>query len=152
MSTTKTKTLLPIPYLFFDGNCGDAIRFYESTFGGTITSMMFYRDLPSDAAPMDDSLRNAFGDRIMNVQLALPGGGLIYASDAHPRMEHHGVQSFSIALNFDSSDEAGDMFNKLADGGTITMPFAPTFWAQGFGMVTDKFGTEWMINGVLNSM
>jgi PhnB protein len=141
----------PIPYLFFDGNCADAIRFYESTLGGTIKSTMLYKDLPAEATPVDDPMRLTFGDRIMNTQLELPGGSYIYASDAHPTMQHHGVNGFSLALNFDSADEAEEMFNKLADGGSVQMPFSPSFWAEKFGMLTDKFGIEWMINGNLQS-
>ena len=148
----STATIQPIPYLFFDGTCAEAFRFYASTFGGTIKYTLHYKDLPVEATPIDDPMRVTIGDRIMNTQLELPGGAFIYASDAHPAMEHHGVNGFSIALNFDSADEVEDMFNKLADGGIVRMPFSPAFWSEKFGMLTDKFGIEWMINGNLKSM
>lgn len=149
MSTT---TIQPIPYLFFDGTCADAMRFYEKTFGATVKYTMFYKDLPAEATPMDDPMRVTFGDRIMNTQLEIPGGAFIYASDSHPGMEHHGVNGFSLALNFETAAEGEEMFNKLAEGGTVRMPFSPAFWSEKFGMLTDKFGIEWMINGNLRPM
>jgi PhnB protein len=56
-----------------------------------------------------------------------------------------------ITLNFPTVEEAEQTFNQLADGGEISMPFSPSFWAEKFGMLTDKFGIDWAINGNLPS-
>ncbi|MNG34588.1 hypothetical protein D3C84_1211070 [compost metagenome] len=55
-------------------------------------------------------------------------------------------KGFSLSLNPDNEEKGREIFNKLAAGGTVTMPYSPTFWAKGFGMLTDKFGVNWMVN------
>ncbi len=147
MSITKTSTLQPIPYLAFDGTCADAMRYYEKVLGGTIKVMMSGKD-----SPFKDPMIESFGDRILNAQLELPGGVYLFAGDAPTHMEYKGMRGFSITLNFDTVEEAESIFNTFADGGKITMPFNPTFWAEKFGMVTDKFGVDWIINGNLQAL
>lgn len=134
--------LQPIPYLAFDGSCADAMRFYETVLGGTIKVMM-----SGTECPVKDPMIEAFGDRILNAQLELPGGVFLYGGDTPPGMPHQGVHGFSITLNYDTTEEAEAIFNKLSEGGSVTMPFSPTFWAEKFGMLTDKFGVHWIING-----
>ena len=147
MSTIKTSTLQPIPYLAFDGNCADAMRFYETALGGKIIAMM-----TGAQAPIKDPMMEAFGDRVMNAQLELPGGVFLYAGDCPPHMPHQGFHGFSITLNLDTIEEGEEIFNKLSEGGKADMPFSPTFWAEKFGMLTDKFGVSWIINGNLHAM
>ena len=147
MSITKTSTLQPIPYLSFDGNCAEAMRFYEETLDGTIKVMM-----SGSQVPIQDEMCAAFGDRILNSQLELPGGAMLYAGDCPTHMPYEGIKGVSLTLNFDTVDEGEEIFNKLATGGQIFMPYEPTFWAEKFGMVTDKFGVTWVINGVLHTL
>ena len=147
MSLTKTSTLQPIPYLAFNGQCADAMRFYEKTLGGTIRVMMSGKN-----SPYQDPMIEAFGDKILNAQLELPGGVFLYAGDAPSHMEYQGMHGFSLTLNFDTIEEAETIFNLLAEGGHVTMPFAPTFWAEKFGMCTDKFGVNWIVNGNLQTV
>ena len=144
MTTTKTSPLLPIPYLAFNGNCAEAMRFYERVLGGKITVMM-----TGAQSPMADQMPKEFADRVMNAQLLLPGGGLLYAGDVPPHMPYEGIKGVNIALNFDTVEEAESIFNALAEGGKVTMPYSPTFWAKKFGMLIDKFGVSWIINGEL---
>lgn len=144
MSATLTTTLQPIPYLSFDGNCAEAMRHYENVFGGKIKSITSYGD-----SPFADQMPPECADKIMNAQLELPGGGLLYAGDCPPHVQSNGIHGVGLALNFGDVDEAEKIFDRLAEGGGVTMPFAPTFWAEKFGMVSDKFGVEWLINGVL---
>jgi PhnB protein len=144
MSFAKTKNLQPIPYLGFDGNCAEAMRFYEKTLGGKIKVMMAGAD-----TPMADQIPKEFAHRIMNAQLELPGGAYLYAGDAPSHIPYEGIKGVSIALNYDSVEEAESIFNALAQGGTVTMPFSPTFWAKKFGMLIDQFGVAWIINGEL---
>ncbi len=147
MPSNKTKALQPIPYLAFDGNCAEAMHFYENVLGGTIKSMT-----SGEQSPVKDPMTEAFGTLILNAQLELPGGYFLYGGDTPPHMNYEGIKGVNITLNFDTVEEAEEIFNKLSEGGTINMPFVPTFWAEKFGMVTDKFGVSWLLNGCLHSM
>jgi len=144
MSQTK---LQPIPYVSFNGNCAEAFDFYAETLGGKITSKMTFGQMPG-GEPMPPEVSNL----IMNVLLELPGGGMLYGGDCPPHMTFQGIHGIGMALIFDTVAEAESVFNRLADGGQVNMPFAPTFWAEKFGMLTDKYGVDWMINGVMLKM
>jgi len=145
MSTAIATTLQPIPYLAFPGNCEEAMRFYEVTLGGEITVMMRGKDCPAA-----DQMPPEFLNNVLNAQLRLPGGGLLYAGD-HGGCSgaYEGIKGVTIALNYATEGEGEKAFNALSEGGTVTMPWAPTFWAKAFGMCVDKFGTPWVINGEL---
>jgi PhnB protein len=144
MSSAKTAKIQPIPYLGFNGNCAEAMRFYEKVLGGTIKVM-----LAGAQSPMAAQIPKEFADRILNAQLELPGGALLYAGDAVAHVPYEGIKGVTLALNYDSVEEAESIFNTLAQGGQVTMPFSPTFWAKKFGMLVDKFGVPWIINGQL---
>ena len=139
--------LQPIPYLNFNGNCAEAIDFYAAALGGTVASKMTFGEMPG-AEPMPPEIAN----RIMNARLDLPGGGMLYGGDCPPHMAHQGIHGVGLALQFDSVEEAETIFNRLAEAGEISMPFGPTFWAEKFGMVTDKYGVDWMVNAVMKQM
>ena len=132
----------PIPYLGFDGNCADAMRFYERVLGGKITVMMSGGD-----SPMADQMPAEFRDRIMHARLVMKDGGELYAGDAPAHVPYEGMKGVSITLNYDSVAEAQKAFDALSEGGNVTMPMQATFWAKRFGMLTDRFGTPWMVNG-----
>ncbi|MBS0203771.1 MAG: VOC family protein [Planctomycetes bacterium] len=140
----STSHLQPIPYLSFNGECAAAMRFYEKVLGGKIKSMM-----SGAQSPMAAQIPPEFADRILNAQLELPGGSLLFAGDCPSHIPYEGIKGVTIALNYDTVDEAEAIFNALADGGKVTMPFSPTFWAKKFGMVVDKYGVPWIINGEL---
>jgi PhnB protein len=130
-------------YLFFDGNCADAMRFYERVTGGKLIMMMKYSETPP--GPPEQRCPPGSEDRIMHAALDI-GGRTLMASDT-PQGMFKPMQGFAQSLTFDSPEEAKRSFDLLADGGAVTMPFAPTFFSKGFGMVTDRFGTPWMVNG-----
>ena len=132
-----------VPYLGFNGNCAEAMRFYERALDGKIELMMSGAD-----SPMAARIPKEFAHRIMHARLALPGGAMLYAGDAMGQT-YQGIHGVSITLNYASAAEAKKYFERLADGGTVTMAMAPTFWAKSFGMVTDKFGAHWVVNGEL---
>jgi PhnB protein len=136
--------LQPIPCLSFDGNCAEAMRFYEKSLGGRIKSI-----ITGAQSPMAAQIPKEHANRVMNAQLELPGGCLIYGADTPPHIPYEGIKGVTVALNFSSVEEAETVFANLAEGGKITMPFGPTFWAKKFGMVVDRFGVGWMINGEL---
>jgi PhnB protein len=134
----------PIAYLGFDGNCADAMRFYASVLDGKIEFMMSGAE-----SPMAAQIPQEFAHRILNARLKLKDGSYLYGGDAPTQMPYKGMHGVSIALNYDTVAEAQAIFNKLADGGKVHMPMAPSFWAKSFGMAVDKFGAPWIVNGEL---
>ena len=127
------------PYLIFDGTCETAFRFYEQALGGRIAAMMTYAETPM-AAQTPPDMRG----RIVHVRLVV-GDTVLMGSDA-PAERYEKPQGFSVALGIGEPEEAERVFAALAAGGTVTMPIQETFWARRFGMLTDRFGTPWMIN------
>ena len=129
------------PYLFFDGNCADAIRFYESALGGKLTGMIRYGESPEPGHCPPGSAQ-----RIMHAAIDL-NGQLLMASDIPGGQAYEGMKNVSLSLFYRTVDEARRAFEALSDGGKVTMPLAETFWADIFGMLTDRFGTSWMVSG-----
>ncbi len=138
-----TNTPQPIPYLFFNSTCTEALDFYAHIFGGKVVSKMLYGDMP-EGMPCPENAKNL----VMNAMLELPGGAMIYASDTFPGRESP-VSGFMIALNYSTVEEGEQIFDRLSSGGEISLPFSPSTWAEKFGMFTDKFGIDWAINGNL---
>lgn len=126
-------------YLFFDGECEAAFKFYEQCLGGKIDEMMTYGD-----APMSEEIPSEQRDRIMHANLTV-GAMVLMGSDTPPD-GFKKPQGFSVNLQFDDQVEAERIFQKLAENGTVKMPFQETFWSTRFGMLVDRFGTPWMIN------
>ena len=126
------------PYLRFDGQCADAFRFYERVLGGTIEMMMRYGESPmADQVPPEDR------DRIMHCSLAV-GSATLMGADGPPT---DAISNGSaVMLGVDTPEEAERVFAALSEGGTSQMPMQQTFWSVRFGMVTDRFGTPWMVN------
>ena len=127
------------PYLLFNGDCAEAFKFYEQVLGGKIEAMM-----PFAGSPSAESAPPEWGDKILHASMKIDGQ-YIMASDAPPGhfAKPQGI-SVSIALN--DRDKGESIFNSLAEGGDVQMPFQKTFWASGFGMCTDRFGIPWMVN------
>ena len=126
------------PYLFFDGQCEAAFNFYAKCLGGNITFSMKYGDSPGC-----ETLTPEARDRIMHATLTI-GDKLLMASDC-PVGRYEKPQGFSISLDYDTTEEAERVFGELSEEGQIHMPMGATFWAIRFGMVTDRFGTPWMV-------
>lgn len=129
-------------YLSFDGTAEAAMHLYAAALGGTMTEIRRFGAMPG--AKLPEELKN----RVMHVGLNLPGGQAILASDTLPGMGPPRVQgtNFSLSIHPSSREEADRIFAALADGGTITMPMADQFWGAYFGMLTDRFGVQWMVN------
>jgi len=127
-------------YLFFDGTCADAMRFYERALGGKL-DLMTEADAPGGAKTPPGS-----AGRIMHARLVYDGGTLM-ASDWIAEQPYERMQGFALSLGYPTVAEAKRIFDTLAEGGRVTMPFEKTFWASGFGMVADRFGTPWMVSG-----
>jgi PhnB protein len=132
-------------YLFFDGNCAEAMRFYERTLGGKLF-MMTHGESPMGAQTPAGS-----ADRILHANLDLDGR-MLMASDSMVGHPCEGMHGFSMSLVYPTVQEARKIFDALADKGKVTMPMQETFWVEIFGMLTDRFGTAWMVNGGKSKM
>lgn len=128
-------------YLTFDGTCAEAMRFYEKVLGAKLEMMMTGAQSPDPAmcAPGGE-------DRILHASLLVDGQRLL-ASDSMPGQPFEGMKGFGLALSYPSVADAKRVFDALSAGGQVGMPMARTFWAEAFGMVTDRFGTPWLVNG-----
>lgn len=143
MTTTLT------PYLTFNGNTREAFAFYARALGAQIETMMSYADMPpspAGEAGCGDGPPPS-GDGIMHACLALPSGAMLFAGDQPPGMPYEGMKGVMLALQYETVDQARRTFDALAQGGKITMPLAPAFWSKTFGMLTDRFGVSWAVNG-----
>lgn len=130
------------PYLNFRDQCENALTFYAKVLGGKIDML-----LRNGESPMRDKVPKERHNFVMHAQMSV-GTQIIMGADMSPECGAvGGAGSIALTLNYDTPGEAERVFNALADGGTIKMPIAPTFWAQRFGALTDKFGTPWLING-----
>ncbi|MGD9596844.1 MAG: VOC family protein [Steroidobacteraceae bacterium] len=136
-----------IAYLGFDGTCAEAMRFYETTFGGKLAAMIRFADMP-DAGEMPPAVAN----RIMHANLVLDDGSSLMAGDAPANEPFAGMRGCMLAMSYPEIDVAQRIFDALAKGGRVTMPMQETFWAQRFGMLTDRYGTSWAINGAPKPM
>ena len=130
-------------YLVFNGNCEEAFNFYARCLRAEIAMLQRFGDTPG-CEGMPASQR----DKVMHVRLQA-GDQVLMTSDNHPDHPYDGVKGCSIALSVDQAEEADRIFNELSQGGTVAMPMQETFWAKRFGMLTDRFGVPWMINGAL---
>jgi PhnB protein len=126
------------PYLNFDGNARQALDFYGSVFGGSPN----YNTFADFGTPADSPDAN----KIMHGQLETQAGYTIMGADTPPGMEYNGLHGFGVSLSGDDADALRGYWNKLAEGGTITMPMEKQAWGDEFGMVTDQFGVPWLVN------
>lgn len=127
------------PYLNFDGQTEEAFKFYEKVLGGKIEAMMRF-----EGTPMENHMPPEHKNKIMHASMEIDGEVLM-ASDAPPA-HYTKPAGFSVSLQFDDVAKAEKVFKGLAEGGNVGMDFQKTFWARGFGMCTDRFGTPWIIN------
>ena len=127
------------PHLCFNGQCREAFMAYQRILGGTLATMLTYGE-----SPMANQVDSRWHDRIVHATLQsegieLNGTDLLSTDDIKP-------QGFFVTLTVEDSARAHQIFLKLAEGGTIGLPFQATFWSPGFGAVVDRFGMPWEIN------
>lgn len=127
------------PYLFFDGNCAEAMRFYERVLDARIEMMLTHGETPmADQGPPEHA------GRIVHARL-VRGDWVLMASDDMADRPYRPMQGFRLSLSCASVAETGRQFNALAHGGNVEMPVQKTFWSEAFGMLTDRYGTPWMV-------
>lgn len=127
-----------MPYLSFKDNAREAMLFYQSIFGGKLEVRTF-KEFHASEDPAE-------AEKVMHSQLVAENGFTFAASDTPNSMEFRTGSRITMTLTGDNADELKGYFEKLAAGGTITMPLEPAPWADAFGMLTDKFGVDWMVN------
>jgi len=126
------------PYLNFDGNCREAFTRYQEIFGGEL-QILSMKDMPGD-----DPAPPELADMVMHAALVLDDDVLM-ASDARPGEPFGPVQGMYCNFGTADADEARRVFEALAEGGTVEMPIAESFFSPAFGICTDRFGTPWMV-------
>lgn len=128
------------PYIIFNGQCEEALHFYEKALNGQIKDLSRYGDVP-------DQRTGADKQKVMHAQFAVDGNTLLMASDdGSPDGQTAGSGMVHLSLHFTNAGNIESTFARLSEGGTINMPLQDTFWGARFGMLTDKFGVNWMLN------
>ncbi|HEF4739488.1 VOC family protein [Burkholderia multivorans] len=130
------------PYLTFYGQADEALRFYEKALGAKTQFKIYFRDAPPNP---EQPISPEMADKVMHANFTI-GESSIMCSDGNCHAADRQHAGYSLSLNPASVDEGKKLFDALAEGGEVTMPFQKTFWALGFGMVKDRFGVHWMIN------
>ena len=133
------------PYLNFNGNTEEAFNFYKNVLGGDFSNVSRFNEMP----PQEEKpVSKEEGEKLMHIALPISKETMLMGSDTGGEWAANYQQgnNFSVSLNTDSKEEADRLFNGLSKGGNATMPMADTFWGDYFGMLTDRFGINWMIS------
>ncbi|ALX66363.1 VOC family protein [Microbacterium sp. XT11] len=128
------------PYLSFRDNAREAMEFYQSVLGGDLDVSTFsqFPDMVQDESEQD---------LVMHAQLTTPDGLVLMASDTPSSMPYEAPRGFSVSLSGTSSDTTRAVWDKLSNGATVTMPLDLAPWGGLFGMLVDRFGVSWILNG-----
>jgi PhnB protein len=126
------------PYIFFDGRCDEALKFYEKALGAKVDMLMRFQDAPDQSMISPDSK-----DKVMHAAVHI-GDTQVLMSDGRC-LGKPSFQGFALTISATDDAEGDRRFNALAEGGQVQMPMAETFFASRFGMVADKFGVGWMV-------
>jgi PhnB protein len=129
-----------VPYIHFKDNAREAMEFYKSVFGGTLNVSTF--------GDYDPSVNPAEANGVMHAQLEASNGIEFMAADTPSHMEYNPGDTSTMSLFGKSADEGTlrGYFDKLAQGGQVSVPLEKAPWGDTFGMLNDKFGIEWMVN------
>jgi PhnB protein len=125
-------------YLFFNGNCEEAMNFYKTVLGGEILSISRYGDTPMPGS-------EDYKDKVMHGIMQVAGTTMMFSDSSEQKKTVFG-DNFSISIDCKSDGEITSAFEAMSKGGTVTMPLQDTFWGAKFGMCCDKFGVNWMFN------
>ncbi|GAA1961127.1 VOC family protein [Microbacterium deminutum] len=126
------------PYLSFKNQAREAMEFYRGVFGGDLTVSTFaeYPGMTDDPAEQD---------LVMHAQLETPDGFVLMGADTPSRMEYEKPAGISVSVSGDDESSLEGYWQKLSDGGSVTMPFDTPPWGGKFGMLTDRYGIDWMV-------
>ena len=139
MSTTTNRVIEP--YLFFNGRCEEAVKFYQKALGAEVQMIMRYKESPEPPPPGQTPPN--WGDKIMHASMKI-GATVVMASDGCG--EKIMFEGFALSISVPDEADADRAFAALSEGGQVRMPLGKTFWSPRFGMVQDKFGVGWMVS------
>lgn len=126
------------PYISFRDNAREALEFYHGVFGGDL-NMNTFAEFQASEDPAD-------ADKIMHGQLDAPNGMTLMAADTPSSMDVADSSNITISLSGEDETELRGYWDKLADGGNVTMPLDKAPWGDHFGQLTDRFGISWLVN------
>jgi PhnB protein len=129
------------PYLFFNGRCEEAVKFYQKALGAEVQMMMRYKESPEPPKP--GMVPPNWEDKIMHASMKV-GATVMMASDGCG--DKVSFEGFSLSISVPNEEDADRVFNALSEAGQVRMPLGKTFWSPRFGMVQDKFGVGWMVS------
>jgi PhnB protein len=131
------------PYVFFDGRCEEAIKFYQGALGAEVNMMLRFKDNPDQNVPAECGPNSAVADKVMHADVRI-GGTNVLMSDGkgtgQPKFE-----GFALSVTVPTPADADRVFAALGNGGRVEVPLTPTFFSPRFGMVADRFGVMWMV-------
>ena len=127
------------PYMFFYGRCAEALEFYKKTFNGT------YEAMRVKDSPMRDEMPAGSDDLIMHASFKSAGVSFMAADGRDIKAVDPEAGNIALSLEATDTSEGERVFKALSEGGKVNMPIGEAFWGGRFGMVVDKFGTEWMM-------
>ncbi len=133
-----------IPYFVFNGNCEEAVKFYQTILGGEVTIMHFGDAPPNPAFQVPDNLKNL----VLHAELR-KDGHIIRFSDTFPNAPYNAGNTISFSLDFATKDETKEMFEALSEDGKIEMEPQETFFSPLYSKFTDKFGVMWQISCII---
>ncbi len=126
------------PYISFRDNARDAMQYYQSVFGGNLTMSTF-----AEFQMADDP---AEAEKIMHAQLDTDNGLTLMGADTPNSMDYDEGSRVTVSLSGEDEAELRGYWDKLVDGGSVTLPLEQAPWGDSFGMATDRFGVSWMVN------
>ena len=124
------------PYISFKDTAREAMEFYKSVFGGELTLSTFG----------EFGQEGEGSDGIMHAQLETPSGFTLMAADTPPQMEYRSGSSITVSLSGDDESDLKGWWDGLAEGASVSVPLEKQMWGDTFGMLTDKYGVDWMVN------
>ncbi len=131
------------PYINFNGNTEEAFNFYKSVFGGEFTLISRFGDMPHQMPISEEDAK-----KIMHISLPIGKGNVLMGTDFLESMGHKMIEGnrYSLSVSAQSRDEASELFKGLSTDGKVEMPIADSPWGSYFGMLSDKFGIQWMVD------
>lgn len=129
-----------MPYLFFGGRCEEALGFYRDALGAQVDMLMRFSECPEP--PPEGMLAPGFENKVLHSSFRIRGITVMASDGCEPGT---GFSGFALSLSVPNDDEARQLFDALAEGGSVQMPLGRTFFSPCYGMLTDRFGVQWMV-------
>lgn len=129
-----------VPYLFFYGRCEEALEFYKTVFGGSF-ELQRHGD-----TPMAEQTAQAWRDKVMHAKFTAPGIKFLASDGGSEKPLDPDAGNIALSVTVDDAGEAERIFNSLSQDGNVAMPLSSVPWGGRFGVLHDRFATEWMIS------